>query len=261
MSEQIVLRCENSMDGIFTAIYDAFVLKKQMGEYTDSISISIGEGGNYLLFAREVKVDTDGDKANKTVQTIQSKLGFAVYRTVFGALCHYDEDRATVVLGYLVRAFSKGSRVWECLADPYVIRVMELSRKVSNESEKFMGFLRFRDVGGFLFSEIEPKCDVIQSMREHFEDRYPNENFIIYDARHKYALVHPAFRRAFFVEGENILEQLSGEEWTSLTARDEYEELWKQYFASMGIEARENERCQSTLLPKWYRKHMLEFVK
>ena len=40
MSEQIVLRCEDSLEGIFTALFDAFVCKNKMkAPYTDSISI------------------------------------------------------------------------------------------------------------------------------------------------------------------------------------------------------------------------------
>lgn len=44
MSEQIVLRCEDSLEGIFTALFDAFVCKNKMkAPYTDSISIAAGE--------------------------------------------------------------------------------------------------------------------------------------------------------------------------------------------------------------------------
>lgn len=56
MSEQIVLRCEDSLEGIFTALFDAFVCKNKMKAlYTDSISIAAGEG-EMTLFAREIEV-------------------------------------------------------------------------------------------------------------------------------------------------------------------------------------------------------------
>ena len=41
--------------------------------------------------------------------------------------------------------------------------------------------------------------------------------------------------------------------------KDIYEEMWSAYFSSMAIDERFNEKCQNTLLPRWYRKHMLEF--
>ncbi len=260
MSEQLILRCEDHIDGILTAIYDAFVYKNRMeGGYDDSISIAIGEGDNRTLFATEIEVAADAEKAEKTVYAIRSKLGASVYQTVFYALCHFDEDRATDVLGYLVRAFKKGSRIREYLADPYVMRVLELSRKVANECDKLYGFLRFRDAGGFLLAELTPKCDVLPVLQEHFADRYPNENFVICDGKRDYALVHPAFSPCFFVTGEEAYTAISGDREGELKTRDEYEELWKQYFYTMEINERHNERCQNTLLPKWYRKNMLEF--
>ena len=44
-------------------------------------------------------------------------------------------------------------------------------------------------------------------------------------------------------------------------SRDEFEVLWKQYFQTMEIKPRHNERCQNNLCPKWYRSTMIEFAK
>ena len=227
MSETLTLRCQDTLDGIFTAIYDAFVYKNQMeAPYTDSISIEMGEGNNYNLFSREICVETDEQKARKTVETIH--------------------------LGYLVRGFQKGTRIKEYLTDPYVMRVLELSRKVYKEEQKMNGFLRFRDMGTFLLSEIEPKSNLIPVIMWHFADRYPNENFVIYDQARKYAVVHQAFQDCFFITGEEL-------KIDKLVKEDYFEELWKQYFHSMGIKERKNERCQTNMLPKWFRGNMLEF--
>ncbi len=260
--EQLTLHCENRIDGILTAIYDAFVYKNRMpSPYQDTISIQIGESGDRNLFARDIDIATDSQKARKTVYAIETKLGFAIYQTIFHALCHYDADRGTVVLGYLVRAFSKGARIQEYMADPYVMRVLELSRKAANECQKLMGFLRFRDMGGFLYAQIEPKCDDLPLMQEHFADRYPNENFVIYDAVREYALLHPAFGQNFYAGKDVIADNLqmlqTGQD--RIAEKDMYEELWRAYFRTMAIDERKNPDCQDNLLPKWYRKNMLEF--
>lgn len=253
MHKQLILRCEDSLEGIYTAIYDAFVYKNRMDQpYEDTISIVIGAGESYTLFADEIVVGTSRSKAEKTVHAIRSRLGNGVSQTLLQALCHFDGERATVVLGYLVRGFHSGSRIAEQLADPYVMRVMELSRKCGRECEKLYGFLRFQDTGHFLLARIEPKCNAIPLLEGHFADRYPNENFIIYDAGRRYALVHPAYRRCYYVRAEEF-------EFVSKQEEDIYETLWKQYFQTMGIRERKNERCQNNMLPKWYRKDMTEF--
>lgn len=250
MSEGLVLRCEDSLEGIFTSIYDAFVYKNKMrAPYTDNITIAVGEGC-MSLFSKEIPVEASADKVAKTVRTIQTRLGYSVYDTLFSALCHFDEDRASVVLGYLVRAFSQGGNILDHLSDSYVMRVMELSRKVENERQKFYGFLRFQDMGTVLLARIEPKCNLVPLMMEHFTNRFPNENFIIYDEKRKLAAVHEAYHSCVLVTGEDL--HIPKED------DDYFETLWKQYFKTMEIEARHNERCQNNLVPKWYRKYMGE---
>ena len=250
MSQELTLRCEDSLDGIFTAIYDAFVYKNQMERpYTDSIRIAIGEG-NLILFSTDLTVATDPIKVEKTVRTIQNRLGYSVYETLLEALCHFDEDRASVVLGYLVRAFGSGHSIEGHLSDPYVMRVMELARKVNNEIDKFNGFLRFEERGEVLLAQVEPKCNLVPLMMDHFEDRFPNENFIIYDNNRRLAAVHEKFKSCVLVEGQEL--EIPDSQ------PDYFTELWKQYFHTMEIKPRHNERCQNTLMPKWYRKHMTE---
>ena len=120
--DNIILRCDNNINGIFTAIYDAFVYKNQMQKenhevYRDNISIEIGIGGNYTLFSKMIDIETDEVKVQKTILTIQKKLGFKIYEIVFDALCHYSDNRATIVLGFLVRAFKVGQRIMEHMTD------------------------------------------------------------------------------------------------------------------------------------------------
>lgn len=249
----LILQCEDSLEGILTALYDAFVAKNKMTNFKDGdISIVIGEVQDLFLFAELKEIKTDLDKAQKTLLSIQKKISYIAYKQVLRALCHYDRDRGNVVFGFLVKGFPMGARVMEALSDPYVMRVMELSRKVDNESHLFTGVLRFHDVGKFLYSEIEPKCNVLPQIMEHFENRYPNEHYVIYDKKKQVALVHPAHNQSFFVYGDEWNVNLSLHE-------DYFEKLWGEYFSHIAIKERNNPRCQNNLLPKWYRKHMVEF--
>ena len=249
----LILQCEDSVEGILTAIYDAFVEKNKMANYQDGdIAIAIGDNLNVNLFAKEISVKTDLDKAQKTLSSIQKKISYQAYKNVMSALCHFALDRGDAALGFLVKGFPMGAQVSEALSDPYVMRIMELSRKVDNEAHLFSGFVRFHDMGRFLYSEVEPKCNVLPKVMEHFEDRMPNQHYVIYDSRRKMALVHPAFQKSFFVFGEDFHIDVS-------QRRDDFEVLWGKYFEHIAIQERKNPRCQNNLLPKWYRKNMVEF--
>ena len=89
--DNIILRCDNNINGIFTAIYDAFVYKNQMQKenhevYRDNISIEIGIGGNYTLFSKMIDIETDEVKVQKTILTIQKKLVLR-YMRLYLMLC------------------------------------------------------------------------------------------------------------------------------------------------------------------------------
>ena len=103
-----------------------------------------------------------------------------------------------------------------------------------------------------MWAQMEPKCNLVPLMMEHFSDRYPNEHFIIYDPIRKLAAVHEAYHACVLVMGQDL--SLSRGEG------DYIEELWKHYFASVEIKARHNERCQQNMMPVWYRKHMPELT-
>lgn len=101
---------------------------------------------------------------------------FTVYSRDWGIRCmihcfmHYAICRGpgTAVLGYLVRAFAQGRGISDQLADPFALRVMELSRKVDNELDKLLGFVRFQDLGSILVAQLAPKCNMVPLMMDHF---------------------------------------------------------------------------------------------
>ena len=174
---------------------------------------------------------------------------------VYRACMHYDQERGDVVFDFLKVAYPTGGRVLKMLGNPAVMRIMELNRKVTNEVHLFKGFVRFTELqGDILYSKIEPKCDVLTLLSPHFEQRFPEENWMIYDAKRMKTIVHPSRRQTVFVQGEDM-EKLTKD----MQYSDAYEDLWKVFFDTIGIDARYNPKCQQTLLPLWYRKNMKEF--
>ncbi|MBR3645908.1 MAG: DUF4130 domain-containing protein, partial [Lachnospiraceae bacterium] len=80
-------------------------------------------------------------------------------------------------------------------------------------------------------------------------------NWAIYDDVRQKALVHRRGSSSIVVSGTDLDSSLG-----QIAVRDDYEELWKVFFETIGIEARKNEKCQNNHLPKWYRKNMTEMT-
>lgn len=265
--EKIVLLCENSVEGMLTAVYDGFVIKNEKfsgkedslsEKYQDNLEIRAEENYEYELFTACIHIETDESKAEKTIGAIRRKMGDLAYLMVLRALCHFDENRGTQVFGFLVRGFRIGREVVNMLKDPYVMAVMELSRKAANEAHSFVEFIRFEEINQILYARIEPKCNVLPLIESHFSDRFPNEDFMIYDAVRKLSVIHKKYGDSFFVKDSEVELSDKGKGELSMETTD-YGQLWKTYFKSIAIEARENKKCQGNMLPLWYRKNMIEF--
>ena len=252
----IVLLHDGTLDGIFTAVYDGFVLKnkKYKESYNDNISLENVNGYQRQFFREYIIVKTDGEKAAKTVDSIVKKMGVSGYDIALGVACHFSEDAGEVLFGYLVRGFKQGRAVVDNLTDSYVMRAFELSRKMYHEAHLFREFVRFSDVNGRLYSKIEPKCNILHTLGHHFADRFPAENWIIYDENHHVAAVNLRFSEWFLVDDTEVdFDKLDS------MSQDEYVDLWKLFVDTIAIEQRKNERCQNNHLPKWYRKNMTEW--
>lgn len=249
--KKITLVCDDSFDGIMTAVYDGWVLMLK----GNKVKIYPGDDYAYELFCENINCKTNVKKAISVAQAIQQKISVEAYEYVFRAAHHYDKNRGNTILEFLKVGFRAGSRTTKMLSENRVMTVMELARKASNEANVFREILRFKEINGkFLFGTISPKCDVLLLIENHFTCRYPEENWIIYDDIRKKALVHRYKSETIVVSGEELDRVID-----QIDIDDDYEELWKVFFDAIAIEERRNEKCQMSHIPKWYRKHMNEF--
>jgi probable DNA metabolism protein len=219
------------------------------------VHIHPGKDYSPTFFSEFISIETDMDKAIKVAASIRVKISVEAYMMVYRACMHYDEDKADAIFQFLKIGYAVGERVIKMLTNPFVMRIMELSRKAANEAHLFKGFIRFDELkGGVLYSRITPKCDVVPLVTHHFEERFPEEDWIIYDSIRKKAAVHKHNMDIVMVEGRDI-DKLTKD----LQRDDEYRQLWKIFFDTIGIDARQNSKCQQTNLPQWYRNNMTEF--
>ena len=211
------------------------------------------------LFTEYVEVEPDAEKAEKVLRTIRRELGLEAYECICQAAASWDKRKAnaifkTVVLGLHL---PKKQSVMNCLTKDYVCMVADLAKKTWNEAHRFMGFVRFSELaGGILYADIRPENEVLPLIAPHFANRYPEENWIIYDERRDKFAIHRAGKGWMILEdmkiAEEVRSQLSMDE-------DDYRAMWKAFTKSISIEARKNESLQKQLLPLKFRDKMSEF--
>ena len=88
--EEMVLICEDSLEGVFTAIYQVYAGHLQ----EKPVRIQTCEDENYKLFVQYIHVDTDVTKAVKVMRTLRQRFGEDVYKDLCMALAAEDIDKA-----------------------------------------------------------------------------------------------------------------------------------------------------------------------
>lgn len=248
-----IFTCENDLDAMMTCLYDAWA----SGLGHRRIRLMIEPVLEPELFCDYHHIDADHDKAAKVIRSIQKKISSATWHMVYRCAMASGSEKLDIIYRFLLYGFSYGNRAIQMFQEASVAAFFALDRRVKNEAHHYREFIRFSSFpGDVLVSHISPRSDVLTLTAPYFADRLPSEYWIIIDDTRNTAAVHPK-------DGDFYITQLDPEEFARLNVpgqeEDPYPELWKGFFRSVSMKARENYRCQRGFLPLWMRKHMTEF--
>lgn len=261
---RIIYVCEDSLTGIFSGIYE--VWKRKMT--AEEAGLEVGDSFERRLFCEYIFCKAEERKALAVIRMIQKNLGADVYEKISYALLSADRRKAEMVFRAMLEAkkLSRKDLLMEHLGNEAVRAVFGMYRQVANEAHHYKGFVRFRELKNkTLFAKIEPKHAVLPCIAEHFADRFPQENWVIYDKTHEVFLIHEKGKRYYFLQqymcmkgdsgsAQNIAGGFSEEEM-------DYETLWKGFVQSISVAERENRALQNQNLPLRFRTNLVEFSK
>ena len=250
----IVYLCEDSLEGVFTAIYRAYEEKR---DHTDTV-LSLTE--EPLLFAEYVMVEPDLERTRKVMNTLRRRFGEDDYLALCQALASEDPEKAQAVYRTVADGLQRNIRqghLLDNLADDNVHKAFSLSRGTGREISHLQGFVRFQELENkVLYSAIGPKNNVLTFLMPHFADRLPLENFVIFDDRRNLFGIHPSGRQWYLLRGEEAVRpvlKLSEEE-------RQYQELFRHFCRTIAIRERRNLELQKSMLPLRFREYMMEFM-
>lgn len=249
---------DGTFEGLLTCVYHHYYTDKAAGifpreEYQPSMLHGFME------------VETEEDKAARVYEAIEEKISGYALRMVYRAFLSDAPGKETVILKYVVLGFRIGPAIGSLHARPEVYALEDLVRKVGNERERMLQFVRFEvmEAAGaspgaaqILYAKIEPSCDVLTLAAHHFAERFSHDPLIIHDVGRSKAV--------FAYEGDWYVTDFDGTHLPDGTAilqsEDErsYQNLWRTYFDHIAIKERTNPRCQKNHMPVRYWKHLTE---
>lgn len=260
--ETYVFYCQDSLEGIFSGVYQAW--RTGMREGAGHIELRVEEPENLELFTVFHQVSVSLDQAEKVRGTIRRKLGEEILENICFAASADDREKGTAIFRTLwdclsSRGVMRGKRRLDHLKSPHVRKVTELHRNVWNEYHHYLGFLRFRQLPGrILYAELEPRNDLLLLFQDHFTDRFSTEKWIICDTGREKLLIHRP-------GGPCVLVSHAGRQIRSLQdmgdEEEDYARLFTQFCESISVPERENRKLQKQNLPLRFRENMVEFHK
>ncbi len=250
-----VYQCEDSLEGIFTAIYNTYEDKCDRRDTRISLTDEL------FLFAEYIPVEVDEEKAIKVINTLRKRFGEEDYRKLCMALSSSEPEKAQAVYRTVTMGLSKGCKpgqLLDNLADDSVNEVFSLARRANNEYLHLLGFIRFAELeNGILYSQIGPKNNVLTFLLPHFADRFPMENFMLHDVGRRLFGIHPAGKEWYLVQADDL--KLEEENLILSEGELKYQELFRYFCNKIAIKDRKNLELQRNMLPLRFREFMVEF--
>jgi probable DNA metabolism protein len=142
------------------------------------------------------------------------------------------------------------------LTHPSVAPLWKLSQQVGREAHRYLGFVRFQEVdGGFYYAAIAPDHRILPLIAAHFAARFSDQQWVIHDRKRGEGIVYDPLRREWLLLPMDV-----HTEPAVTPAEEQFQELWRSYFATLAIAERRNLRLQQSKVPLKVRPWLVEFA-
>lgn len=199
-------------------------------------------------------ITNDEERAKRVLRSIPKKMGRNALEFIQHAFLTCHPKKELLILQFMRLGYIHGPAVMNRLADESIHALFAAVNHLTHEAHLYQGFVRFSEASGVLTAQIEPKNIVLPLIAQHFCERYPGEQFLIYDKTHHMVLLH-----------QNHSMQICGidayEPPTPGQEELKFRELWRLFYDTIEIKDRHNPRCRMSLMPKRYWHCMTEFAR
>lgn len=257
-SDMIVYIFDNTLEGLLTAVFDAFFRKE------DPEMLLTANDALPLFADQTYEVQTSEEKANRVWSGLEKRLQKDELRMIVVSWLSEMRELNTPLFRYICKIFrtENAKTVVRNFADEDVLAVTNIARKVIYEAHRMMQFVRFQKAkDGTYLGVVSPDHNVLSLVTDHFRDRFGDQPWLLYDAHRRYGYYYDmqALTRVTF-EGDEQFSLQSGKLNADLLSDDDmlFQDLWRTYFKAICIRERINPKKQLSDMPRRYWRYMTE---
>ncbi len=193
-------------------------------------------------------------KNEKIIEEVRNHFGKYVLRIMYCIFLSEAENKELIIFYLFKNALKYQDKVLYYRNLKCVSEGMKIANYVIHESHKMKGFLRFKELENkVLYAEMAPTNNILFLVSKHFQNRLKNEYWMIKDVNRKLISIYD--KKNFFIVLEEELKDTMEEESES---EKMVENLWINFYKTIGIKERKNDRCRMNFMPKKYWKYITE---
>lgn len=245
---------DGSFEGFLTAVFEIYEYK------ISDPCIVRKESATGSLFGSAHETELNGVKSARVLQKLKQKLTPNALSNLYRAFLSEERDIENVLYRYIAYILSAKGNVENNFGNADVMTIQQVSRKVHREKHRMEAFVRFQlTKDNLYYCIIQPDYNVLPLISIHFEKRYADQKWLIYDSSRKYGIYYDLKNTSeitltFHTDTNNVEAQ------KAICDGNEplWQILWQQYFSSVNIAARKNTKLHIQHMPKRYWKYLPE---
>ncbi len=241
---------DSSFEGLLTAIFEIYDRKIEDGFICKSDS-SVNQ-----LFSTHILVIHNELKAERVWKKIVAIIGEEKAKSLWKAWLSELPDTENLIFRVIKYILSSNSDVLSDYTNPDILQISQTLKMIGREKHRMEAFVRFELTNDAIYyAKIEPDFNVLPLLIKHFESRYADQKWLIYDTKRDYGIYYDLSKTEFvdFPEENDLSKPGVLNEKES-----HYQILWQDYFASTNIKARKNTKLHLRHIPKRYWKYLTE---
>jgi len=251
----IIYTYDSTFEGFLTCVFECY----RLNEFP--VEICSRSGLQKHLFAEKRNIDSNAQKAERVWKGVQHKLTTKNRQLPFYAFLSEESGVEMKIYRFLRKLFSAHFNIETDYGDSDVLYLTQVSQKVKKEAMRMLQFVRFqRTKEGTYFCGIEPNYDVIPLVVSHFQKRFTDQKWMLYDLKRNYGVLYGNEKVEEVVISNEQFSRINGQVKKELLEESEdfYQKLWKSYFSHINIQERKNLKLQRQHMPRRFWKYLPE---
>ena len=250
---------DGSMTGLLCCVYRAFQFKEF------DVRVVTPDHIQHALFDESIEVQSHEEQAQRVWQGLKQKVSSSGIRNFYFSFLSEHIEAFQSLFDFSVYVFQSSRPVDKDYGHRDVLALAQWAKQVGREKHRMEAFVRFKKCqDGLFLSLVRPDFNVLPLIERHFKSRYQDQKWLIYDEKRKFGIyydleqVHQIQMNAYEIDTQLAI---GASQSFSIELDDEevlYDQLWKDYFNSVNIQARKNMKLHVQYVPKRYWRYMNE---